>query len=195
MESRNFVFSTLSASLLEKIDGTPTRVRLFNFADRKHTFSLSAKSPGKARIGAFDTTWVRIYDDKNKYYDFITTNVFFVSNKEGLMIMCEEDTKMLDAQFFAKEIEKFLADQKIENMSGDEYIEAFVKKANLELKEAFKELSKYYSLEKQVALGRMDIDDLFVQTKNDLTKKYLRDLILKSVIKENRIDILNLISK
>ena len=193
MNLRKFSFSTISSSLLDKVEGVPVKIRLFNFSERTKNISLDKAKHGKDLIGAFEATWIRIYNDKNIYYDFITASVFFITNKTGVVLMCSEDTQLLDSAFFAKEVTNFIIKHKEKGLSNLQYLDKYISEAGSELKEAYKELSKHYSLQKQFELGRLNIDDLFVKTKNELTIKYLKDLILKKVMKENQDDIVNLL--
>lgn len=186
-------FTTISSSLLDKIEGTPQRIRMFNFAERTRNINLEKSKHVKDYIGAFEGTWIRVYNEKDVYFDFITASVFFITNKQGVSLMCSENTKLLDAQYFAKEVDAYINKHKEKALTNLQYLDKFIGEAANELNQAYKELNKHYSLKKQVELGRLNVDDLFVKTKNELTMKYLKDLILKKVMKENQGEIINLL--
>ena len=154
-----------------------------------------SKGFNKQIIGMYDASWIRIYTEDDLYYDFLTSSVFFVNNKEGLYLIVDEDAKLLDRTFFVLEIEKFIKGniEEFKDISNADYLSKYIKKANTELKIGYKELDKFYSLKQQQQLGRININDLFVNSKNELVLGYLTALVFKQVVKDNKEEILNLL--
>ena len=191
---RELAFSTTSKSLLEGIESPATKIRIYNFNETTVNISMS-KGFNKQIIGMYDASWIRIYTEDDLYYDFLTSSVFFVNNKEGLYLIVDEDAKLLDRTFFVLEIEKFIKGniEEFKDISNADYLSKYIKKANTELKIGYKELDKFYSLKQQQQLGRININDLFVNSKNELVLGYLTALVFKQVVKDNKEEILNLL--
>lgn len=185
---KRFVFKTTSRSMLETVGEDVRDIQLYNFAEGTHKFSLHGRVNN--RIGAFDSTWIRIWNKKREYFDFITSSIFFVENKEGILMLTDEDIEFLDLNFFAREVDKTIEGAKLK--SNEEYLTDYIKDISSDMNNAFKELSSYYSLQKQIQSGRLKVEDEFALSKAALASMYLKNLVLKKVYKENKEEIMEL---
>lgn len=181
---------TISQSLNSHIKSSPASIRLFNFSDGVKKIDLT-KDGKKEMMGAYETTWIRVYDLNNQYYDFITSNLFFVVNKEGVLLLCSEDTELISAVYIADLVKKYADQSKEGSMfkTADDLVENYYKSVSKEISDVNQRLLELYSSTAQSKIGRLEIEDSFEYGKARLAKKYLLEIISRKIIKENKNEI------
>ncbi len=190
---RKFQIRTISKSLMENIETTPTRIELFNFLLDKKKIGL-VKYKRENIVGTSEATWIRIYDQDENYYDFITSSVFYVSNKNGVLLLCSEDSEYVSFEYISKLIHDFMTQLKKQDaIDAEKYMLGYTKALGKELTEAYKNLNQLYSVDSQSKRTRLSMEDSLVHARTQLTRKYLVGLIAKKLIKENGKEILEIL--
>ena len=183
--TRTFEIRTIS-KILDEVK-SPTKVRLFNFAEGVFKIDL-AKKNSKQILGSSEATWIRIYDNNDQYYDYLTSSIFYSINKYGVSIMCSEETEYVDIKYVVRIVKEYLSKNDSLNTPNKirNNLEIYYKQVNKELSKANKKLMELYSASKQLESERVDIQDSYEYGKAKLIKKYLLDTIAKKIIKENK---------
>ena len=183
--TRTFEIRTIS-KILDEVK-SPTKVRLFNFSEGVFKIDL-AKKNSKQILGSSEATWIRIYDNNDQYYDYLTSSIFYSINKYGVSIMCSEETEYVDIKYVVRIVKEYLSKNDSLNTPNKirNNLEIYYKQVNKELSKANKKLMELYSASKQLESERVDIQDSYEYGKAKLIKKYLLDTIAKKIIKENK---------
>ncbi|WP_161565520.1 hypothetical protein [Mycoplasma sp. ATU-Cv-703] len=178
---------SISRVFNEVFAAKPTRVRLFNFTQGVLRFDLSDESK-KQTVGSYETTWIRVWDEFDKYYDFLASSVFFVASQKGLLLMCSEDLKYVDIQYISHLIRSY-ADRDprlVKSALASDIFSSYYSAIQKEIQLANRRLT---DLSKQSALQaeqRLDVEDAYEQARNSLVRHYLLDVMIRRIIRENR---------
>ena len=182
---RKFKLITVSKDLGVHFPEDVKRVRLFNFTEGKIDLNISSTT-SKNIIGTIDNCWIRVYDQGNKYYDFISAEVYFDSNDRGINILASEDTEFISVEKIGSMISSYIDDLEVKRMTNTQYVEKYTSLMLREIKIAGKELQTLQSLSSSSNTSRLDIEDSYEYGRNLLIKKYLLNLIASKIIKENK---------
>lgn len=180
---RKFKMITISKDLSQFYPEDIKRIRLFNFTEGKIDLSISGLT--KNLIGTIDNCWIRVYDYGNKYYDFVSSEIYFDLNKKGINILASEDTEFISVEKISAMISSYIDDLEVKKMTNTQYVEKYTTLMLKEIKIAGKELIELQSLSTQNS-SRLDIEDSYEYGKNILIRRYLLNLITSKIIKENK---------
>ncbi|MCP4336413.1 MAG: hypothetical protein GY679_01020 [Mycoplasma sp.] len=189
---RKLEIKTISNSFNKYINTDPAKVEIFNFELNKININLSKTN--EEIVGTGSVSWIRIFDNNNNYYDFITSSLFYVSNSEGVLLLCSEDSEYISFEYISKLIEDFMEKLKEKNaIDSEKYMLGYTKALSKELKEANKNLEELYNISAQTQNTRLSMEDSLNYAKLKLEKRYLIGIIAKKLIKENGKEILEIL--
>lgn len=181
---RKFKMITISKDLSQFYPEDIKRIRIFNFTEGKIDLVLAGGS--KNIIGTIDNCWIRVYDHGNKYFDFVSSEVYFDSNNKGINILASEDTEFITVEKISSMISTYIDDLEVKKMTNTQYVEKYTSLMLKEIKIAGKELQELQALSSSANASRLDIEDSYEYGRNVLIRKYLLNLIASKIIKENK---------
>ncbi len=189
---RSLQIRTVSQSMMDHITGTPIKLELFNFELNKKKIKLNKQK--EHYVGTDAVSWIRVFDEENNYYDFVTSSVFYISNKKGVLLFCSEDTEYISFEYISVLIEEFMAKLKQQDaIDAEKYMLGYTKALSKELSEANRHLADLYSVDNQSKHTRLSMEDSLLYAKAELSRRYLTGIIAKKLIKENGAQILDIL--
>lgn len=109
-------------------------------------------------------------------------------------MLASEDTEFISVNMISEMISDFIDDLKERKLTNTQYVERYSSMMVKEIRVATKELSQLQSVSAATDASRLDIEDSYEYSRNQLIRKYLLNLIASKIIKENKEAILEFIS-
>lgn len=191
--NRIFKMVSISRDMSEFFPDDVKKVRLFNFTEGKVDLAVMQGKYSKT-IGTLDNCWIRVYDNMNRYYDFIASDIYFDSNEKGLFILTSEDVEFISVTKISMMISSFIHDLQVKKMTNSQYIDKYAFLMLKEIRIAGKELQELHMLASEDQSSRLDIEDTYEYRRSKLIKQYLLNLIASKIVRENKESVLELMS-
>ena len=183
---------TVSRDLLEGRGGIYKSISLFNFETGTQKIELDSKTIDT--VAAQGTTWIRVHLANEAYYDFVTSSVTIFNIDGTIIIMCNDDAEMIDVNYIAKLVKEFqLSKEEVKSLNSNEALEEYYKEITRETEEISKEMEQLYTISRQVASSRLNVQETYAYGKQRLEKINMLNILIKQVAKDNKDEIIGLI--